>query len=226
MGKAPAIKRCPAILMNRVKYQSLLKVLMERTTKIFFWCDGNKHEPAGYKAPSYDKAQTVLLDECVRDMEKGLTRGAMFMYADDFFGVEKTGAAIANLFLGAIETIGPIFINHTHALDIFRDNSQLELLKVAKTIFASHYIFLKRLWDCRESLATIIVLNSWRELLKNVDEKLGKMDYYEGSKTGEIYEKVAKFSVFIILIDPKMPKWLLIHIRMLLRFSMINHFME
>lgn len=81
--------------------------------------------PAIYMAPSYDKARTVLLDECVRDVEMGLTsvkdtwytqgvsivsdgwsnvkhrplinvittnsRGAMFMYAEDFSGVEKTG---------------------------------------------------------------------------------------------------------------------------------------
>ncbi|XP_023742426.1 uncharacterized protein LOC111890549 [Lactuca sativa] len=225
-------------------------------------------EPAGYKAPLYDKARTILLDECVRDMEKGFTsvrgtwyiqevsivsngcsnvkhqplnnvivannRGAMFIYADEFYGVEKTGATIADFLLGAIKTIGPSnvlqvvtgnaknckttgkevekvykhifwspcyvyflnlsfkdlanecfwlmdtyrkgkiivkhFLNHTHALAIFRDNSQLELLKVAKTRFASHYIFLKRLWDCRESLATTTVLYSWREWLKNGDE--------------------------------------------------------
>ncbi|XP_023738023.1 uncharacterized protein LOC111886014 [Lactuca sativa] len=224
--------------------------------------------PAGYKAPSYDKARTVLLDECVRDVEKGLTsvkdtwytqgvsivsdgwsnvkhrslinviatnsRRAMFMYAKDFSGVEKRGATIANFLLEAIETVEPrnvlqvvtdnaanckavgrevekvhkqifwspccvhtlnlifkdlaidcfwlmdtyrkgkidvnYFLNHTHALAIFRDNSQLELLKVAKTRFASHYIFLKKLWDCRESLATTIVLSSWGEWLKNNDE--------------------------------------------------------
>ncbi|KAL7587843.1 hypothetical protein Lser_V15G37134 [Lactuca serriola] len=115
------------------------------------------------------------------------------------------------------------FLNHTHALAIFRDNSQLELLKVAKTRFASHYILLKRLWDCRESLATTIVLNSWREWLKNCDENsrqsgllvadtikneafwddvesvlavtkpiylMVKFCDGEGSKMGEIYEKM------------------------------------
>lgn len=35
--------------------------------------NGINRAPAGYKAPSYDKARTVLLDECVRDVEKGLT---------------------------------------------------------------------------------------------------------------------------------------------------------
>ncbi|KAJ0901317.1 putative ribonuclease H-like superfamily [Helianthus annuus] len=163
------------------------------------------------------------------------SRGAMFMEAGDFLGVEKTGTAIANFLLGAIETIGPsnvlqvvtdnaancksagteieqvykhifwspcvvhtlnlvfkdlanaffwlfdtykkgkavvkFFLNHTHALSFFRENSKLELLKVAKTRFASHYILLRRLLDCREALATTIVLNSWREWFKKGDEK-------------------------------------------------------
>ncbi len=81
--------------------------------------------PKGYKAPSYEKERTVLLDECKRDVEKDLamikdtwytqgvsivsdgwsnvkyrplinviaanSRGAMFMYADDFSGIEKIG---------------------------------------------------------------------------------------------------------------------------------------
>ena len=55
------------------------------------------------------------------------------------------------------------FLNHSQALAIFRDDSKLELLKVAKTRFASHYILLKRLKDCREALATTVVLNSLRE---------------------------------------------------------------
>jgi len=62
------------------------------------------------------------------------------------------------------------FINHTHALSFFRENSKLELLKVAKTRFASHYILLKRLMECREALATTIVRDSWREWVKNGDE--------------------------------------------------------
>ncbi|KAJ9560251.1 hypothetical protein OSB04_005411 [Centaurea solstitialis] len=227
-----------------------------------------KKAPNGYKPPSSEKARTVLLDECVRDVEKDLTqvkdtwltqglsivsdgwsnvknrplinvlavnsRGAMFMYAEDFSGVEKTGLEISKFLLGAIETVGPsnvlqvvtdnaancvaagheiekvhkhifwspccvhmlnlifkdmatqlywlqstyrkgkaivkYFLNHTHALSIFRANSTLELLKVAKTRFASHYILLKRLMDCREALATTIVLDSWREWAKKGDE--------------------------------------------------------
>ncbi|GKC11047.1 putative hAT dimerization domain, ribonuclease H-like superfamily protein [Tanacetum coccineum] len=229
--------------------------------------------PAGYKAPSSEKARTVLLDECARDVEKDLvpvkdtwytqgvsivsdgwsnvkhkplinilavnSRGATFMYAEDFSGVEKTGVEISKFLLEAIESIGPsnvlqvvtdnaanckaageevekvhkhifwspcvvhtlnlifkdlakefvwlsdtykrgkmivkYFLNHAQALSIFRENSKLELLKVAKTRFASHYILLKRLKECREALATTIVLNSWRDWAKKGDEKTRKI---------------------------------------------------
>ncbi|XP_039063935.1 uncharacterized protein LOC120208863 [Hibiscus syriacus] len=222
----------------------------------------------GYKAPSSEKARTVLLDECVRDVEKDLTpfkdtwysqglsivsdgwtnikqkplinvlvvnsRGSMFMYTEDFSGVEKTGKAIAEFLIQAIESVGPsnvlsvvtdnasncklagkeiekvykhifwspccvhtlnlifkdlanefiwledtykkgkmivkYFLNHGQALSIFRDNSKLELLKIAKTRFASHYILLKRLNTCREALSTTIALNSWRDWAKQGDE--------------------------------------------------------
>ena len=67
------------------------------------------------------------------------------------------------------------FLNHTQTLSIFRANSKLELLKVAKTRFASHYILLKRLKDCREALATTIVLNSWRDWAKKGDENTRKI---------------------------------------------------
>ncbi|XP_038709524.1 uncharacterized protein LOC120004292 [Tripterygium wilfordii] len=167
------------------------------------------------------------------------SRGAMFMYANDFSGIEKTGNAIAQFLLKAIEEVGPsnvlqvvtdnaanckaagkevekihkhifwspcvvhtlnlvfkdfantfdwlrdtyirgknivkYFINHTHALSIFRGQSKLELLKVAKTRFASHYILLKRLVDCREALATTIVLRTWKEWVKQGDEHARKM---------------------------------------------------
>ena len=162
------------------------------------------------------------------------SRGAMFLHAEDFSGTEKTGLAIANFLLKAIEDIGPenvlqvitdnatncklagkeavkvhkhifwspcvvhtlnlifkdfakefewftntykrgklivkYFVNHTHALTIFRSQSKLELLKVAKTRFASHYILLKRLVDCREALATTVVLRTWKDWVKVGDE--------------------------------------------------------
>ncbi|KAL4556044.1 hypothetical protein LXL04_038682 [Taraxacum kok-saghyz] len=161
------------------------------------------------------------------------SRGATFMYAEAFSGIEKTGVAIAKFLREAIEDIGPssvlqvvtdnaanckaagreiekvykhifwspccvhslnlifkdmakkfewlsetykrgkgivkFFLNHTHALAFFRD-TKLQLLNVAQTRFASHYILLKRLTECREALATTIVLNSWREWVNKVDE--------------------------------------------------------
>ncbi|KAL6976600.1 hypothetical protein U1Q18_052716 [Sarracenia purpurea var. burkii] len=224
--------------------------------------------PKGYKAPSFEKARTSLLDEVKTSVEKELipvkdtwytdgvsivsdgwsnvrknplinilavnSRGAMFLYAEDYSGVEKSGVNIAKLLLKAIDEVGPsnviqvvtdnaancklagkevekvhphifwspcvvhtlnlifkdlaqafdwfqatysqgknivkYFINHSHALTIFRAHSKLELLKVAKTRFASHYIMLKRLVDVREALATTVVLNSWKDLMKNGDE--------------------------------------------------------
>jgi hypothetical protein len=167
------------------------------------------------------------------------SRSAMFMYAEDFSGVEKTGIAIAEFLIQAIEEIGPsnvlqvvtdnaanckaagkevqkvykhifwspcvvhtlnlIFkdfaeafewlyntykqgktivkyiLNHSQVLAIFRANSKLELLKVAKTRFASHYILLKHLLDCWEALATTVVLNSWKEWVRQGDENTRNM---------------------------------------------------
>ena len=162
------------------------------------------------------------------------SRGATFMYAEAFSGIEKTGVEIAKFLRQAIEEIGPssviqvvtdnaanckaagweiqkvykhifwspccvhslnlifkdmakqfdwltdtynirkgivtFFLNHTHALAFFRDNSKLQLLKVAQTRSASHYMLLKRLTECREAPATTIVVNSWREWVNKVDE--------------------------------------------------------
>ncbi|XP_077249156.1 uncharacterized protein LOC143888600 [Tasmannia lanceolata] len=201
--------------------------------------------PKGYKAPSFEKSRTTLLDEMKRNVKKEMhpvkdtCHGAMFLYAEDFEGIEKSGAAIAELLLKAIEEVGPTnvlqvvtdnaancklagkevekvhkhifwlpcvvhtlnlifkdlakgfewfqntykrgkaivkyFLNHTHKLAMFRAQSKLELLKVAKTRFASHYILLKRLIDCREALATTIVLKTWKDLVKNGDEHTRKM---------------------------------------------------
>ena len=68
-------------------------------------------------------------------------------------------------------------INHTHAHAIFRSYSALELLKVAKTRFGSHHLLLKRLAQCREALATTVVVRSWKDWVNCGDEnarELGK----------------------------------------------------
>ncbi|XP_077245333.1 uncharacterized protein LOC143885176 [Tasmannia lanceolata] len=66
--------------------------------------------------------------------------------------------------------------NHSQALSIFRSHSKLELLKVAKTRFASHYITLKRLLVVREALLQTVVSNAWRSWTDAlVDEESGKL---------------------------------------------------
>ena len=229
--------------------------------------------PKYYKAPSFERARTTLLDECKMDLEKDLSsikdtwynqgvsivsdgwtntkhnslinviaqnsRGAMFMYAEDFSGVEKIGQVIAEFIRKAIDEVGPsnvfqavtnnasnykavgkeiekvhrhIFwspcvvhslslilktfakempwlesvynwgktivefvLGHGQTIAMFRANSGLDLLKVAKTRFASHYVMLKGLLDCREALATTIVLNCWKDWIKHVDVHIGKL---------------------------------------------------
>lgn len=51
----------------------------------------------------------------------------------------------------------------------------MELLKVANTRFASHYILLKWSVDCREALATNVVLKTRKDWVKQGDEHARKM---------------------------------------------------
>nr|XP_043631554.1 uncharacterized protein LOC122603007 [Erigeron canadensis] len=135
--------------------------------------------------------------------------GPVFMYATDFSGVEKTGVAIAKFLHDAIEKIGA-----TNVLQVVTDNaanckaagmeiekienSELELLKVAKTRFASHYILLRRLLDCREALATTIVLNAWREWFKKLDDTTQSAGYVitETIKNDVFWENVENILAF------------------------------
>ncbi|CAN6243746.1 unnamed protein product [Urochloa humidicola] len=159
------------------------------------------------------------------------SRGSCFLYAEDYSGIEKTGEAIAEFLLKAIEEIGyrnvvqvvtdnasnckaagreiqkvhkhifwspcvvhtlnlifkdfairfpwmletyragkaivNFFQSHTHCLAMFRNNSRLDLLKVAKTRFATHYILLQRLITVREALATTVVTKQWKDWVKS-----------------------------------------------------------
>jgi hypothetical protein len=54
--------------------------------------------------------------------------------------------------------------HHTIAHFIFRDHSKLELLKIAKTRFASYYLTFRRLLKVREALVSIPLSNSWKEI--------------------------------------------------------------
>ncbi|XP_062011882.1 uncharacterized protein LOC133728490 [Rosa rugosa] len=167
------------------------------------------------------------------------SRGALFLYAQDFSGIQKTGEVIADFMLTAIEDVGSsnvlqivtdnakncesagreiekvhkhifwspcvvhtlnlifkdlakefdwfrqiynigkaivkFFLNHSHALAMFRSHSKLELLKVAKTRFESHYILLKRLIDCKEALASTVILQKWKDWVKTLDPEKRKL---------------------------------------------------
>ncbi|XP_017246829.1 uncharacterized protein LOC108218414 [Daucus carota subsp. sativus] len=183
-----------------------------------------KNAPNDYKHPSADRARTSLLDDCKRKIEKD--RGSMFLYVEDFFGVEKTGKEIANFLLKSSDEIGPTnvlqvvidnasscfavafpwmrntyirgknivecFINHAHAHAIFRSHSALELLKVAKTRFGSHHLLLNRLTQCREALATTVIVRSCKDWVNYRDENardLGK-EITSTIKDEEFWEEV------------------------------------
>ena len=54
--------------------------------------------------------------------------------------------------------------NHTMGHFIFHNHSKLELLKIAKTRFASYYITFKCLLKVREALASMVSSDSWQDL--------------------------------------------------------------
>jgi hypothetical protein len=54
--------------------------------------------------------------------------------------------------------------NHTMAHFIFCNHSKLELLKIAKTKFASYYLTFRCLLKLREALASMVSSNSWKDL--------------------------------------------------------------
>nr|KAJ0221091.1 hypothetical protein LSAT_V11C200051740 [Lactuca sativa] len=99
------------------------------------------------------------------------SRGATFMYAEAFSGIEKMGVEIAKFLRQAIEEIGPSSVTQVVTNNAANCKAAgREIQKVAQTRFASHYILLKRLTECREALATTIVVNSWREWVNKANE--------------------------------------------------------
>ncbi|KAL4346287.1 hypothetical protein GQ457_17G013580 [Hibiscus cannabinus] len=160
--------------------------------------------------------------------------GFMFMYAKDFTGKRKRGQTLRSFFWNPLKksglpmcfklsqtmrqivsqrgkklkrgkTVVKYFLIHEKANAIFKSQYDLELLKVAKTRFASHYLLLKRLLRCREALVTTTVLRCWREWVNSGDERtkfLGREvaatkiddEFWEEmekeKKMGEVYEKM------------------------------------
>lgn len=74
----------------------------------------------------------------------------------------------------------------------------MELLKVAKTRFATNYVSLKRLLDCREALATIIVFKLWKEWIKNGDEKMRTMGALvsETTSNDKFWDEIRKYNSY------------------------------
>lgn len=68
----------------------------------------------------------------------------------------KMGKAIVNFFR-----------SHSHCLAMFRKHSHLDLLKVSKTRFASHYILLERFRTVREGLAATVVTRQWKDWVRS-----------------------------------------------------------
>uniref|UniRef100_A0A803LFV4 HAT C-terminal dimerisation domain-containing protein n=1 Tax=Chenopodium quinoa TaxID=63459 RepID=A0A803LFV4_CHEQI len=79
----------------------------------------------------------------------------MFLYVEDLFGVEKTGKAIADFLLTSIDEVGP-----SNILQVVTDNAAN-----------------CKLSECREALATNIVVRAWKDWVNSGDERtkaLGK----------------------------------------------------
>nr|GEX38105.1 putative histone acetyltransferase HAC-like 1 [Tanacetum cinerariifolium] len=110
--------------------------------------------PTGYNTPSREKARTVLIDECVRDVEKDLAPVKDIPYKRGW----KNGGKIFNFLLEVIESIGLI-----NVLQVITDN--------AANCKATRDEVEK---ECRKNLAIIIVLNSLRDWAKKRDENTRK----------------------------------------------------
>ena len=68
--------------------------------------------------------------------------------------------------------------NHTMAHFIFRNHSKLELLKIAKTRFASYNLTFRRMLKVREALASMASSDSWRDL-KDRATSASDRDYFQ-----------------------------------------------
>ncbi|KAL4577952.1 hypothetical protein LXL04_014067 [Taraxacum kok-saghyz] len=190
--------------------------------------------PDGYKPPSYEKARTSLIDQCVREMGKELDPVKDTWLAQGVSIVsdgwsDKTGVVIAKFLQQAIEEIGPssviqvvtdnaanckaagreiekdmakkfewlsetynrgkgivkFFLNHTHALAFFTDNSKLQLVKVDEhtRLIANKVTDRIKNGDCWDDIAHILaVTKPIFYMVKSCDGG--------GPKMVEIYEQM------------------------------------
>ena len=89
--------------------------------------------------------------------------------------------------IGALYKKGKYMIrfitNHNNAHDIFRSHSKLELLKIAKTRFASYYLTFRRLLKVREALASMVSSESWQVLKDRATSTSDRRQFQEVEDT-------------------------------------------
>ena len=69
--------------------------------------------------------------------------------------------------------------NHSNAHGIFLSHSKLELLKIAKTRFASYYLSFRRLLKVREALASMVSSESWKVLKDRATSTSDRRDFQD-----------------------------------------------
>jgi hypothetical protein len=69
--------------------------------------------------------------------------------------------------------------NHSMAHYIFRSHSNFELIKIAKTRFASYYLTFRRLLKVREALASMASSDSWQDLKDRATSASKRSDFQE-----------------------------------------------
>jgi hypothetical protein len=83
--------------------------------------------------------------------------------------------------------------NHSMAHYIFRSHSKLELLKIAKTRFASYYLTFRHLLKVREALASMASSDSWQDLKDRATSASERSDFHEVEDTvldGHFWQQV------------------------------------
>ena len=73
--------------------------------------------------------------------------------------------------------------NHSNTHGLFRTHSKLELLKIAKTRFASYYLTFRRLLKVRESLAAMVSSPHWQVLKDRVAKIVDRQGFEQVEET-------------------------------------------
>jgi hypothetical protein len=73
--------------------------------------------------------------------------------------------------------------NHSNTHGLFRSHSRLELLKIAKTRFASYYLTFRRLLKVRESLASMVSSPHWQVLKERATNAADKQGFEQVEET-------------------------------------------